>query len=73
MVTKNREKWAGKVRIIGVSSDQDKETMAKHCRKEGWMDVEHYHKHESNCSEVYSITGIPHVIIIDTHGKIAFK
>jgi len=37
------------------------------------MDVEHYHKHESDCSEVYGITGIPHVIIIDTNGKIAFK
>jgi len=73
MVKKNAEKWGGKVRIIGVSIDDSKEAVADHCYKKGWMDVEHYHRHESDCSDVYGVRGVPHVMLVDAKGKIAFK
>jgi len=37
------------------------------------MKVEHYHRHESDCSKVYGVQGVPHVMLIDAEGKIAFK
>ena len=30
-------------------------------------------KHQSECTKFYSISGVPHLMIIDTSGKIAFK
>jgi len=36
------------------------------------MSVEHYHRHESKCSDVYNVRGVPHVMLIDTKGNIAF-
>lgn len=47
--------------------------MADHCYNKGWMDVEHYFNHESDCGEVYAVKGYPTIMIIDTNGKIAFK
>jgi len=61
------------VRIIGLSIDQTKEAVVKHCETKGWMSVEHYHRHKSDCSTVYGVRGVPHVMLIDKQGKIAFK
>jgi threonine dehydratase len=55
MVKKNAEKWGKKVRIIGVSMDENKQTAHDHCVKNGWMDVEHYHHNDSDCSDVYNV------------------
>ena len=37
------------------------------------MSIEHYHRGESDCSKVYSVNGVPHVMLIDMQGNIAFK
>jgi hypothetical protein len=38
-----------------------------------WTSVEHYHRAGSNCSEVYSVRGVPHVMLVDQDGVIVFK
>ena len=73
MLEKRKDDWAGKVRIIGVSIDQTKEKMVEHVNNKGWTAVEHYHRHKSDCSEVYGVQGVPHVLLLDTKGRIVFK
>lgn len=73
MLEKRKDDWAGKVRIIGVSIDQSKEKMVEHVNNKGWTAVEHYHRHKSDCSEVYGVSGVPHVLLLDTKGRIVFK
>ena len=72
MLEKRKADWAGKVRIVGVSIDQSKDKMVAHVNNKAWTSVEHYHRHESNCSDVYNVRGVPHVILIDTHGRMVF-
>lgn len=38
-----------------------------------WETVEHFHRAGSKCSEVYSVKGVPHVMLVDQNGKIVFK
>lgn len=73
MLTQNEAKWAGKVKIIGLSIDKDAETVKKHCAAKGWNKPIHYWRNTSDCSDVYSVGGVPHVMLIDTQGKIVFK
>jgi len=46
--------------------------MVKHVNNKGWTSVEHYHRHKSDCSDVYGVQGVPHVILIDTKGRMVF-
>lgn len=73
MVDKNKDSWGSNVRIIGVSIDKDAPTVKNHVNKNGWGGVEHYHRAKSQCSDIYKVNGVPHILIIDTNGKIAFK
>lgn len=47
--------------------------MIRHVEAKGWDKVEHYFRHQSDCSKLYDVKGVPHVMIIDKAGKIAFK
>jgi len=75
MIKEHGEKWGGKVRLIGLSIDQDAGTVSKHVEAKGWGDVEHYHIRNGKCTadKAYGIQGVPHVAIVDTKGKIVFK
>lgn len=73
MLEKRGKDWEGKVRIIGISIDQTKDAVLKHCEAKKWMSPEHYHRAGSDCSKVYGVNGVPHVMLIDQNGKIAFK
>ena len=76
MLTKNEAAWSEegkKVRIIGVSIDQSSEAVVNHVKAKGWEKVEHYHRDKSECSELYGVKGVPHVMIVDRDGKIVFK
>jgi thiol-disulfide isomerase/thioredoxin len=72
MLEKRGADWGGKVRIIGISIDQTKEVVVSHCEEKKWMSIEHYHRHESKCSNTYGVKGVPHVMLVDTKGNIAF-
>ena len=40
----------------------------------GWeQNIEHWIADLSNCKEQYNVESIPHLMIIDKNGKIAFK
>lgn len=73
MLEKRKDDWGDKVRIVGVSIDQSKEAMVTHVNNKKWNKVEHYHRHKSDCSEVYGVQGVPHVLLLDTKGRIVFK
>jgi len=73
MLTEHAEAWGGKVRILGVSIDKSSDTVVKHVEAKGWNKVEHYWRSDSDCSKVYSVSGVPHVMLINTEGKIVFK
>ena len=65
--------WEGKIRIIGLSIDQDKAKLKSHVENKGWGKVDHFFRGGSNASEVYGVNGVPHVMLIDKTGKIVFK
>ena len=73
MLEKRKADWDGKVRIVGLSIDQSKEKMVTHVNTKGWTSVEHYFRNKSDCSEVYGVSGVPHVLLLDTKGRIVFK
>jgi len=74
MMAKHKEDWKGKVRIIGLSIDNDHSTVAEHVDNKQWGDVEHYHCRNGTCNadKEYGVRGVPHCLMIDTHGKIVF-
>jgi len=56
-----------------LSIDGDAPTVVNHVNSKGWTSVKHYHRAKSNCSDVYQVRGVPHVIILDKEGTIVFK
>ena len=72
MLEAHGDEWKDKVRIIGVSIDQTADAVVKHVKAKGWEKVEHYHKHGSSADEDYGVQGVPHVVIIDGNGMIAY-
>lgn len=50
MLDRKAAEWGDKVRIIGISIDNDSETVLNHVKKNKWESVEHFHKAGSTCS-----------------------
>jgi len=73
MLEKRAKDWGDKVRIIGLSIDQDKNKLKSHVEAKKWTAVEHYFRAGSDASDVYGVRGVPHVMLIDTQGRIVFK
>jgi len=74
MITKNGDTWKEKkVRIIGLSIDNEMNALVKHVKDKEWTGVEHFHRAKSDASKVYSVNGVPHVMLVDQKGVIAFK
>lgn len=73
MLDKKIPEWEGVVRIIGLSIDGEAGKVVSHVADKKWTSVEHYHRAKSNCSEVYGVKGVPHVLIVDKSGTIVFK
>jgi hypothetical protein len=42
MLKKNQEKWNGKVKIVGLSLDEDLDKLTKQVIDKSWFTVEHY-------------------------------
>ena len=74
MLVENEAKWGDKVRLIGLSIDSGTEEVKNHVEKKGWTKVEHYHVKTEGCtaSKDYGVNGVPHVLLVDTTGKIVF-
>jgi len=73
MLTEHEGAWGDKVKIIGLSIDKDAATVKNHITNKGWTKPIHYWRSKSDCSDVYSVRGVPHVMLVDTKGKIVFK
>jgi len=77
MLTKNKETWGDKVRIIGLAIDVSGPVVAAHIGEKGWAAgiVEHYCVNNGIClaQEIYGAGGVPHVFLVDKTGKIVFK
>ena len=75
MLTHNKATWGSRVRIIGLSIDDDKAALKSHVVAKGWTDVEHFFTSQHGCSasDDWGVTGVPHCILVDTHGKIVWK
>jgi len=72
MLKKRAADWGDKVKIIGISIDNTAEAVVKHVDAKDWNRPIHYHRAQSDCSKQYSVNGVPHVMLVDTTGKIVF-
>lgn len=74
MASKNKEKWKGKVRILGLSIDNDHNTVSEHVDNKQWTDVEHFHVRNGDCTadKEFGVRGVPHCLMVDKEGKIVF-
>jgi len=72
MITAHKADWGDKVRIIGISIDKAADDVVKHVEKNAWKDVEHFHRGASTSTDDYGVNGVPHVVLVDGEGKIAF-
>jgi len=73
MLDQHKEAWGDRVKIIGLSIDSNTKTVKDHITNKGWTSPIHYWKSKSDCSEVYQVKGVPHILIVDTKGKIQYK
>jgi len=75
MLEEHGEKWNGKVRILGLSIDNDAATVKSHVEAKKWSLPEHYHVKTEGCeaSAMFGIRGVPHVLIVDKSGTIVYK
>lgn len=73
MLTKNAQDWGSKVRIVGLSIDDSTSDVKARVEQKGWDKVEHYQcGPESKAQEEFRVEGVPHVVLVDTEGKIVF-
>jgi len=72
MLKEHGATWGDNVRIICISAE-DPAAIKAHCEKKGWDKPELYCGKDSDYKSDYKFNGIPHVMIIDANGNIAFK
>ena len=74
LLEKNKEKWGDKVRVVALSTDQNKEDLQNHIREKKWTTMEHFwtKNGKSVAEKLYGVQGIPHRLLIDKTGKIVF-
>lgn len=75
LLEKNEEKWKDKVRIVGLSVDDENETVVKRVNDKGWKKVNHFRipagwDQENEAIKYFKVKGIPKVILVDTEGTI---
>ncbi len=50
MLSHNKATWGDRVRIIGLSLDQDLQKLRSHIMNKGWANVEHYLAANGSCT-----------------------
>jgi len=62
------------VRIIGLSRDKDQNALEQRVTEKKWTSVEQYWQAngKSEAHKDYKVNGIPHCVLVDTHGKIVW-
>lgn len=74
MLVKREGDWKGKVRIIGLSIDQEQEKLKSHVNSKGWTAVEHYWSRngKNTADKDFGVQGVPHCLLVDTNGVVVF-
>ena len=72
MIKSNGDKWDN-VRIIGLSIDDDAQTVKNHCTAKGWTQVEHVQVGSSGAADNWGITGVPHCALVNKNGEIVWR
>ncbi|KAL4428766.1 hypothetical protein ABPG74_001280 [Tetrahymena malaccensis] len=76
MLTKNEEKWAGKVRIIAVSVDDNRSDVLDRINQRNWNKITHFKLNGWDANHPiikdFSIQGIPFVALVDKQGVINY-
>ena len=73
MLAKNAATWGSKVRIIGISIDDDLSQLKNHVTSKGWGKVEHYFDGESGNSSRWGVTGVPNCALVGKDGTIVWR
>ena len=76
MLEKNEENWKGKVRILGISVDEEIEDIRKRVEEKKWNKVEHYQLEggwSHQLMSTYEINGIPKIFLLDKQGEIKYN
>jgi len=74
MLDERGKDWGDKVRLIGLSIDENTAIVKRHVEYKKWTSVEHYHVRTPGCTakEDYGVQNVPRVLLVDTKGKIVF-
>ena len=75
MIETRGANWCEDVRIVGLSVDRYINALKEHIKAKKWHKVEHYHVRNGVCQadKEHNVKGVPHVMLVDTHGVIVFK
>jgi hypothetical protein len=76
LMYKNKDKWAGKVKIVCISYDETAATANNEVTMQKWHNLEHYvavGPRNSEAKKRYAITGFPTIMIVDQKGIIRLK
>ncbi len=70
-----RRDWGDRVRLIGLSIDQDPDTVYNHVVKKKWTLVEHYQVNTAGCQaqQEWGVKGVPTVVLVDREGLVVYK
>ena len=72
MLEQHGARWGDKVRIVGISIDDGTAAVQKHVKAKKWEKIEHLHRGGSSGGDDYGMQGVPHVILVDTQGKVVY-
>lgn len=74
MLEKHGAEWGSKVKIYGLSIDNDPETVKNHVEAKGWQKVSHYHVRRQGCdaSTTYGVQGVPHCLLVNRDGIVVW-
>ena len=67
--------WCEDVRIVGFSIDRHINALKEHIKAKKWHKVEHYQVRNCVCQadKEHNVKGVPHEMLVDTHGLIVLK
>jgi len=75
LMSLKKDEWAGKVRIIALSIDQDQAKHQKAIADNGFGDFEHYNIRTLSACKLglyFGIKKIPYCALLDKEGKVAY-
>lgn len=76
LVAENADAWRDKVVILGVSVDDEKQTLIDHIEKKGWKNPTQTWLPDgwkSEAATAYNVKGVPSAFLIDAAGNVTWS